>query len=65
MEPVIGIPLGRVVPRPFVLRETRQDVIDQINHILQGHTISSNTEEPDVPIKFCLDEYGDVDIDPT
>ena len=53
MEPVIGI------------RIEVQKVIDQINHILSGHTISSNTEEPDEPIKFRLDENGDVDIDPT
>ena len=53
MEPVVGIPIEV------------QKVIDQINYILSGHTISSNTEEPDEPIKFRLDENGDVDIDPT
>ena len=55
MEPVIGIPLSLAA---------RQDVVDQINHILSGHTISSNTDEPDAPIRFVLDENGDVDVDP-
>ena len=63
MEPVTGIPLGRVVPRPRALTEARQDILDQVNHILQGHTISSNTDEPDGPIRFVLDVNGDVDVD--
>ncbi len=66
MEPVVGIPLvtPRVITRD-VIRVARQEVIDEVNRILSGHTISSNTEEPDEFIKFCLDENGFVDIDPT
>lgn len=46
-----------------IVREKQQDVLDQVNHILSFHTISSNTDEPDGRIRFVLDEYGDVDVD--
>ena len=64
MEPVIGIPVvtgERVILERWEL--ARQDILDQVNHILHGHTVSSNTDEPDGPIRFVLDENGDVDVD--
>jgi len=64
MEPVVGIPIDRLLAM-YAIRKARQDVLDEVNRILSGHTISSNTEEPDEPIKFCLDDNGDVDIDTT
>ena len=62
MEPVIGIPVPRG-RRVELDRLARQDILDQVNYILHGHTVSSNTDEPDGPIRFVLDENGDVDVD--
>ena len=67
MEPVIGIPVARgqrvMTPSRRALLSARQEVLDQVNYILYGHTVSSNTDEPDGPIRFVLDENGDVDVD--
>jgi len=65
MEPVVGTPVYTIdrMLAAYALRQARQGIIDEVNRILSGHTLSSNTEEPDSPIKFKLDEDGEVDID--